>query len=389
MIDPKLKEWATERQAEYIDAVNEHGGYRAAARELGVNYTTIYTAIDGAKKKAALQGYAPDHDMTKTAAEGYQVKGVSTLYDQDGQVKAQWVKTQVDSEQQEEIRKAVVDELKKELKPVDPVSLNHRWDQPEEQLNLYTLTDIHIGMMAWHEEGGADWDLKIAEKAILQAFAYLIENSKPAKYGFFNQLGDALHSDGMLPVTPTHGHVLDQDGRFHKIVRTTIRIFRQVIMMLLQKHEEVIVLMAQGNHDLASSVWLQELFAVLHENDPRVDVIVSPLPFYAHRHGRCLLAFHHGHKAKLERLPDIMTSEFRELYGRTDKTYIHTGHLHHSHIKEFGSAIVEQHPTIAARDAHASHGGYEAERMMNCITYHKTRRVVGRVSYLLHPEDMK
>jgi hypothetical protein len=36
-LDPKLKEWATPRQAEYVDAVIKYRGIRAAARKLGVD----------------------------------------------------------------------------------------------------------------------------------------------------------------------------------------------------------------------------------------------------------------------------------------------------------------------------------------------------------------
>jgi len=240
-------------------------------------------------------------------------------------------------------------------------------------LNLYTLSDAHIGMLAWHEDGGADWDVKIAEKTILDAFSHLISCSPDASHGFFAQLGDGLHSDGMIPITPGHGHVLDQDGRFHKVVRTAIRIFRTVITMLLEKHQQVTVLMAQGNHDPASSVWLQEMFAVLFENNKRVNIVVSPKPYYAIQHGDVMLGFHHGHKAAPDRLPDVFMGEFREMYGRTKQTYIHCGHKHGIKVTELNSAIVEQHRTLAARDAYASHGGWKSGRSMNVITYHKTR----------------
>ncbi len=56
-----------------------------------------------------------------------------------------------------------VDELKTDLKPLKPIALRRNALAPE-LLNLYVLTDVHIGMKAWREETGADWDLNIAER---------------------------------------------------------------------------------------------------------------------------------------------------------------------------------------------------------------------------------
>jgi len=86
-----------------------------------------------------------------------------------------------------------------------------------------------------------------------------------------------------------------------------------------------------------------------------------------------MLGFHHGHKTKPAELPEVFLGEFREMYGRTKQTYIHCGHLHSVKVIELNSAIVEQHRTVAARDAYASHNGYKSGRSMNVVTYHKKR----------------
>jgi hypothetical protein len=57
------------------------------------------------------------------------------------------------------------------------------------------------------------------------------------------------------------------------------------------------------------------------------------------------------------------------MWGSTTKRYIHTGHRHHTHIKEHSGVTVEQHPTLAARDAYAARGGWIAERQVSSITY--------------------
>jgi hypothetical protein len=57
-IDIRLKEWATtDRQREYIDAVNEHGGVKVAAAAMGIDYQTISRSVSILKDRAAQDGY--------------------------------------------------------------------------------------------------------------------------------------------------------------------------------------------------------------------------------------------------------------------------------------------------------------------------------------------
>jgi hypothetical protein len=367
-----LIEYATtDRQKQVIKEYESTKSIRKTAKACGLALSTVHHHLESVRQLAAVRGWSPDHDMTKPVPAPYVVKGTSTLYDEAGVQKLQWVKTSIEHEKLIAIMREVVDELKQDVTPIPPIQLREKTHNAD-LLNLYTLSDAHIGMLAWHEDGGADWDVRLAEKMIVDAFTHLLACSPDAHHGFFAQLGDGLHSDGMVPVTPAHGHVLDQDGRFHKVVRTAIRIFRTIVSMLLTKHKEVTVLMAQGNHDPAGSVWLQEMFSVLFEKNPRVHVVVSPKPYYAKEWGDVMLGFHHGHKATPERLPDVFMGEFRDLYGRTKQTYIHCGHRHGVKVIETNSAIVEQHRTLAARDAYASHGGYRSGRSMSVVTYHKT-----------------
>jgi hypothetical protein len=171
--------------------------------------------------------------------------------------------------------------------------------------------------------------LSIAERTLAGAFHHLIDSTPAAGTAVVAQLGDWLHYDGMSPVTPLHGNVLDADGRYEKVVQVAVRILRTVIDAALRKHLKVIVVMAEGNHDMASSVWLRHLFALLYENQPRLHVIDSPLPYYAHQHGLTMLGFHHGHLAKNGQLPLLMASQFPEMWGTSRRRYCHVGHKHH------------------------------------------------------------
>ena len=379
-LDPRLKEFGTEQQNERLDAINQYGSQIAASHALGVSKNAIYQSMEILKRNAARQGFSPEHDMTRTVPDGYKVKGVSTYYNKEGKPAGQWVKSSADEERRIEIVKEAFAAMADELPRIEPSvsQMNHI----RALCNLYVLTDCHVGMLAWHKEGGADWDLKIAEKTLTGCFEQMVKSSPPASTGFVCQLGDWLHFDGMAAVTPTNHHVLDADGRFSKIVQASVRILRRLVDFALMHHENVIVLMAEGNHDLVSSIWLRTMFKALYENDPRVFVIDSELPYYVHAHGETMLAFHHGHLSKNDKLPLLFASQFPKIWGLTTKRYCHTGHRHHVEEKEHSGMTVIQHPTLAARDAYAARGGWFAERQVSAITYHERYGQVSRITVI-------
>lgn len=376
MIDPKLREFATVRQLEFLEAIDKHGTQRKAADALGVSKGTISNALEKLKKRAALQGYAPDHDMTRTVPDGFMVKGVSTYYNAEGKPSAQWVKSSVDADRQRAIFQAAADAMAEELPRVPPMKAPTQ--ARADLATVYTLTDSHVGALAWRDEGGADWDLKIAEATLVGCFERMIAASPASRVGVVAQLGDFLHADGIMPVTPTSGHILDADGRFTKVVQVAVRVLRKVVDLALAKHDKVVVLMAEGNHDISSSIWLRTMFAALYENEPRIEVIDSPLPYYAIQHGETMLCWHHGHLKKNDQLPLLFASQFPQMWGLTTKRYAQCGHRHHAEEKEHSGMLVIQHPTLAARDAYAARGGWIAERQATAITFHSKYGLIER-----------
>jgi hypothetical protein len=384
LVDEKLKTWATPRQVEFIDAINAHGSKRAAAKALGVNYSSVHQAIELVRKKAAIFGYSPEHNMTRPVPDTHVAKGISTLYDADGVVRAQWVKSTLDNEKAEAAKRAALDALCEEIPRL--AALPAPLEAGNDLLcNCYVITDFHLGMLSHHEETGADWDVKIAESVLLAWFAQAIAQSPNAKTAVFCQLSDFLHADGLVPLTPESKHVLDVDSRFYKVVRAAIRVLRKVIDMLLSKHELVHVIMADANHDPVSQVWMREWFAVLFENEPRITIDRTPSPYNAYEFGKVALFFHHGHKRKVANVSDVFASKFREMFGRTKFAYAHTGHLHSVDVKENNLMLVEQHRTLAAPDAYAARGGWLSGRDAKVITYHAE---FGEVSRLTINSDM-
>ena len=376
-IDPELYKYCTPRQKEILEAIELHGGAKAASKAMGINTGGASDAYIAVKKKAALYGYAPENDFTRPVPEGFIAKGVSTYYNSEGKPSGQWVKASLSHE-------ALIDAMRETVKgfkdEIPPAILTAAPAAAEDQLcNLYTFTDYHLGMLAWHKEGGADWDITTAEKTIAAALVQMVNQSPSAHTAVLNIQGDFLHTDGKTPVTPASKHVLDADSRFPKIRRAAIRIIRSLMAVCLQRHQEVYLIIAEGNHDEESAGWLADLFAVHYEEEPRVTVNDSVLPFYVFEWGSTMLGVHHGHKVKNESLPLLFAAQFPQAWGRTTRREIHCGHRHHRDEKEYNGVTVVQHPTLAARDAYAARGGWIADRAAWAITYHKKYGAVGRV----------
>ena len=365
-----LTQFATHRELDYLIAIQVHGSHRKAATALGVNKSSISESIKRLKARAALRS-PQEHDYTKTVPQGFAIKGVSQYINAEGKVSGQWVKTNQDAQQQQEALKAAIEAMCEEIPKlgttVPPLGTHANL------CNVYTLTDSHVGAMAWNiETKTGDWDLSIAEQTLVGCFAQMVDSAPKAGTCVIAQLGDFLHYDAAGSgggVTPLHGNVLDADGRMPKMVKVAIRILRTVIGLALEKHEKVVVLLAEGNHDLSSSVWLRAMFKALYENEPRLEVIDSELPYYTYQHGNTMLGWHHGHLSKNSALPILFAAQFPKMWGETTKRYIHCGHRHHTDIKEHSGVTVEQHPTLAARDAYAARGGWMAERQVTAITY--------------------
>lgn len=383
--DEGILAYATPRQRELIMAWREHGGTRSAADALGIDRSLIQQAFRRVKAKAAQQGHSPEHDMIHTVPEGYAVKGVSTYYNKEGKPAGQWVKSSLRHEALLEALRDAVGALKEEIEPLAPVAAPGM--VMEALCNLYTFTDYHLGLYAWHEEGGEDWDLAIAEETIMKAYTYMIQTSPQASHAVINIQGDYLHTDGKTPVTPAHKHVLDADSRYPKIRRAAIRIIREMVRLALSQHQTVHLVIAEGNHDEEGTGWLSDMMAVLYEKEPRLSVNNSALPFYCHQWGKVMLGIHHGHKVKNEALPLLFAAQFPEIWGATKRREIHCGHRHHRDEKEYNGVTVVQHPTLAARDAYAARGGWIADRAAWAITYHKDYGAVGRV--MVTPEMVR
>lgn len=352
-------------------AVASQGSHQKAALLLGVDKARIGHAIKAVKRRATLQGFAPESDFTKSIPEPHVLKGVSSLYDGEGKLRLQWVKTKLDETKAREAIEEWVAWLVQDVAGKAPkIKCASKWLDAD-LLSVIPMGDPHFGMYSWGEESGEDFDLDIAEKQTQAAASRLVASAPPSREALILELGDFFHSDNNSARTERSGNALDVDTRWARVMQVGLRAMTNVILLALAKHAKVTVRIVAGNHDPHSSYALALGLDAFFRNEKRVKVDLSPAPFWYYRFGKVLIGATHGDTCKPDQLPGIMAADRAKDWGETQFRYWYHGHIHHQTVKEHPGCMVESFRTLAARDAWHTGAGYRAGRDMRCIVHHK------------------
>lgn len=355
-----LQHCQTQAQTKIIEAIIKCGSQPKAAKYLGINPRTVTRTLARIRKNVNMND----------CRDGFSVTKVSTLYGPDGETKIEWVQIKPgEEERHEQLIESVTaafEDYTGTAKLIKPLK-NYNKDL----LNLIPMGDPHIGMYAWADECGEDFDCDIAERDIITAVQQLFASAPMADTCILLNLGDFFHSDHSGNTTMKSGHSLDVDGRWGRVLQIGVRIMITCIELALQKHKKVIVKNVIGNHDDHTSQMLAVALSCFFSKNKRVDIDTSASKFWYYRFGKCLFGSTHGDTTKPANLPLIMASDRSEDWGQTEYRYFHTGHIHHSNVTEFVGCTWESHRTLAAKDAWHAAQGYRSQRDMKRITYHK------------------
>jgi hypothetical protein len=356
-----------------IAALREHGSNSKAAKALGVNIRTV----ERRRANLARRGFSPAHDMTHTVPEGYAVKGVSTLYGEDGAVKAQWVKSAQDPEQLRRMLETATAALAEEVRGL-AAPIKAPGKRLADSLSAYIIGDAHFGLYAWEAEAGEDFDTAIASQDLRTAIDLLVAGAPESATGFLVDVGDFLHADSRSNVTPASGNPLDVDTRFQRVIRIAIDALKYCIGRMLQKHRSVKVFITPGNHNPDSAGWLALVLSAYYEKERRVQIETSPAKYFYERWGNVLIGITHGDKVKMAELPSIMASDRAKDWGDTEHRYWWTGHVHHTKHQEYRGCFTESFNTLAASDAWHHASGYRSARQMQRIDLDATHGIYNR-----------
>lgn len=239
-----------------------------------------------------------------------------------------------------------------------------------DSITVYPMGDPHVGMYAWKKSTGEDFDCDIAERDLIAAMDDLVDRAHPTDTAAIIELGDFFHADSLFNQT-TGGTPMDVDTRWPRVLEIGLKIMIRLIQRALEKHKRVKVIIAIGNHDTHSAIFLSIALRLAFEKNTRVEIFDTVNSFHYFEFGCNLFGVHHGDKVKKTNLPGVMAADQPEAWGRTTHRYWFTGHIHHVEAIEIIGTIVRSYRTLASKDEWTHNKGYRSGRDMHALTFHK------------------
>lgn len=243
--------------------------------------------------------------------------------------------------------------------------------------------DIHVGMLSWAEETGADYDSEIATDLARRAVGRLLQLS--SGFAFERVLiplgNDLAHADRTVDGKggqTTRGTQQDVDTRPAKMTRAVINLCVAIIDAA-RRVAPVTVVIVPGNHDTEKMPLFGEVLSAWYRRDDDVTVVNDPAPRQYIRYGSSLIGLTHGHEVKAADLPLIMATE-RPDFGAATYRLWRVGHLHRKGetVSEHGGVRVCVAPSLAARDHWHATKGYGHMRAMEAHVWHRQHGPVGQ-----------
>jgi UDP-2,3-diacylglucosamine pyrophosphatase LpxH len=265
-----------------------------------------------------------------------------------------------------EIVQAMIDAARKDIrKPLPKFVKAAKRDAPWQVL---VIADPHFGKYAWGKTTGCDdYDLDIAARLVGDTGTQLLATGnahKPARRTIAF-VGDLFHYDRPDGST-TSGTPLERDGRLQKMIAVGC----DSLLSIVQQSAETVptdVVIVNGNHDEVLSWTFQRIM----QERFRGSKSVSVKPDFTGRqyltHGRNLLGFAHGHRAK-RKLPQIMALEASSQWSECPYREWHTGHFHSQAaewqrpIETLDGVIVRTAPALCPPDDWHSVNGFIGSR---------------------------
>lgn len=246
--------------------------------------------------------------------------------------------------------------------PSVPVVESKNYD-PDSKLFLEVpVQDLHMGLYAYGEEAGADYDVYIARARFKKAFLDILERAQGKKFKriILPLLGDILHVCGDQNTT-VHGTPQDTDSRVSKVYNMALDMLIEAVEAL-KSIAPVEVYSVEGNHDGIILFTLVKSLEMAFRNDPQVTFYDSPSPRKYSRYGNILLGWTHGDMPQ-KNITEWMQSETAQDWGETMFHHVHAGHLHSIHTiqkieDEQSGLFVEYLPALCASSAWENQQGF-------------------------------
>jgi len=279
-------------------------------------------------------------------------------------------KLTVRPKKQPEISLADVDAYfdKKRFKPIVPPT-DYKYIDDGEVLEV-TYVDPHNGLLAWQNESGENYDLKIAQERFLKCAWDIVSRCKHKKIKriILCMLGDILHTANDNQTTEK-GTFQSVDGRYVKITDTTEATIVNVIA-ILKSIAPVEVVWVSGNHSRISEYLVMRS---VEKSFSDVKFDIAPNPIKSIKIGNALIGLAHGDMPK-KNITQNVDREARMIGGIK---YIeqHCGHFHSEITTWVNGIIVRYLPCLCSSSAWVHQQGYLNFKAMISFVWSETNGI--------------
>lgn len=356
---------ASDRQREFIEAIEKAGGNQAQAeRDMGVSKGIIPRSMGRLKDLAIKRGFSPENGMMDSVPDGFNVERLSMLRRQPNGDPYWAIAKRRGEDNPVAHAKRLGEELRAEFE--DSIGLyasfNPAPSAPNDRLIVdYEFGDPHFGMYADKEMVGEHFDTDRASQLARNAILQMVSEAPAARIAHLTWIGDNTHANDKKHVTPSSAAPLDIDPRGHgHALMAAARAAIFAVNAMLTKHENVVANILPGNHDPDAALALAAIVAMAFEGNPRVSCDVTPRRVRMFEYGKVGLVYHHGDKIKLDKMPMVIAEDYREAWGRITAWFAISGHIHHEQWIEVMGVLCRSLSTLAGKDRWHSEEGYRA-----------------------------
>ena len=265
-----------------------------------------------------------------------------------------------------------------------PTIQSVNYDPEGESLEI-CIPDLHTGLLAWAQETGASYDVKIARAAFLKCIYDIADRckGKALRRIYFVTLGDILHTDNDNQTT-AKGTPQQADGRIARVFNYALDMMITALD-ILGTIAPVEVIYLSGNHDRLTGYTLIKALEMAYRKDKAYTFDTLSDPQKYRLIGCSLVGWTHGDMSR-KNMGSWLTDRARKEYGLSKYAEVHAGHLHSESRTETyrtyqdktdyddGGIVVRHLPTISNASAWEHQAGYPSgTKTMMCFVWHEEK----------------
>jgi len=359
------------------EAVEKHGSKRAAAKALGIPWTTFRRQYNDEVSIPEVPVTQSTNELDAAVlAAGFEL----------GDITGAWLKSKTGTVQVK--KRPQTTTLSEDFVTLLEKARTHVVNKPQHEsadcMLVVSIHDVHFAKLSYNRETGSDYDPKIAAALYKDAVNDALKFFNPAriKHIVFPIGSDLLHTDNMQGTTTSGTPVESTDTRFHHV-------FDIAMAAVIAGLEDCISIadvyapVVPGNHDYCSSILLAKAVKQYFKDDPRIVIDDDEISRKYYHWGKNLLCFSHRF-TKLDKAPVIMATEAPHQWANSITREIMTGHLHtqrakeHYNYYETAGVVVRILPSLSATDRwHFDSGFVGSARAAESHLYSFTEGYIG------------